>query len=137
MKKKLIYYVLLAILLIVIVVGCAPGTGVQVNTPVPVKQSGTPAPDGQIDVPGFAIQLNAPGANPLVNTANTSGRIATLITGVWHGFISPATLLVSLANPNVQMYEVHNDGNQYNFGFMLGVAIVFVFLGIILGRRRR
>jgi hypothetical protein len=136
MKNKLIFFVYLAIM-VIISFGCAPGTGVQVNTPVPAKQTGTPAPDGQIDVPGFNIQLNAPGANPLVNTANTSGRIATLITGVWHGFISPVTLLVSLTNPNVQMYEVHNDGSLYNFGFMLGVAIVFVFLGLILGRRRR
>jgi hypothetical protein len=137
MKKKFIYFSLLAIFLFVVMEGCAPGTGVQLNTPVPVKQSGTPAPDGQIEVPGFAIQLNFPGENPLVNSANTRGLIATLITGVWHGFISPVTLLVSLTDPNVQMYEVHNDGSQYNFGFMLGVAIVFVFLGIILGRRRR
>ncbi|MHC1782357.1 MAG: hypothetical protein AB9891_06270 [Anaerolineaceae bacterium] len=135
MKNKLIFFVLLAIM-VVICIGCAPGIGVQVNTPVPAKQSGTPTPDGQIDVPGFNIQLNPPGANPLANTANTSGRIATLLTGVWHGFISPVTLLVSLTNSNVQMYEVHNDGSQYNSGFLLGIAIVFLFLGIILGRRR-
>jgi hypothetical protein len=32
---------------------------------------------------------------------------------------------VSLFNDNVNIYEVHNNGNWYNFGFMLGVLIVF------------
>ena len=36
-----------------------------------------------------------------------------------------------------QMYEAHNDGSQYNPGFLIGVAIVFVLLGIIAGSRRR
>ena len=26
---------------------------------------------------------------------------------------------------NVNIYEVNNNGNWYNFGFMLGVAVVF------------
>jgi hypothetical protein len=30
-----------------------------------------------------------------------------------------------LFNDNVNIYEVHNNGNWYNFGFMLGVACVF------------
>jgi hypothetical protein len=35
------------------------------------------------------------------------------------------------------MYEVHNDGSQYNLGFLIGVALVFLILGIIGGSRRR
>jgi hypothetical protein len=34
------------------------------------------------------------------------------------------------------MYEVHNDGNQYNLGFLIGVAIVFIILGALVGSRR-
>ena len=45
--------------------------------------------------------------------------------GLWQGLISPITFIVSLFNDNVNIYEVHNDGNWYNFGFMLGVSIVF------------
>jgi hypothetical protein len=37
----------------------------------------------------------------------------------------------------VQMYEVHNDGSQYNLGFLLGIAIVFVILGLLVGSGRR
>jgi hypothetical protein len=46
------------------------------------------------------------------------------------------TLVISFFNKDVQMYEVHNIGNLYNLGFFLGVAIVFIFLGLIFGSRR-
>ena len=45
--------------------------------------------------------------------------------GLWQGFISPITFVISLFNNDVNIYEVENNGNWYNFGFMLGVAIVF------------
>src|SRR5215207_2270154 len=45
--------------------------------------------------------------------------------GLWQGLISPITFLISLFNSDVNIYEVNNNGNWYNFGFMLGVAIVF------------
>jgi hypothetical protein len=135
MKKKLFVFVLMAVLFVT-VAGCAPGTGIQINTPVPNTQAGTPAPNGQINVPGVSIQVNAPGPNPQVNTADAHGRVASTLLGIWHGIISPVTLVVSFINPNVQMYEVHNDGSAYNLGFLIGVAIVFVILGAIAGSRR-
>jgi hypothetical protein len=120
----------------VMVAGCSPGSVVQINTPVPNAQAGTPAPNGQINIPGITIQVYAPGPNPTVNTADAQGRIAGIWLGIWHGFISPVTLVLSFFNQNVQMYEVHNDGNLYNLGFFLGVAIVFVILGILVGSIR-
>ena len=45
--------------------------------------------------------------------------------GLWQGLISPITFLISLFNNDVNIYEVNNNGNWYNFGFMLGVAVVF------------
>ena len=136
MKKKLFIFVLMAVML-VMVAGCAPGTGVQINTPVPNTQAGTPAPNGQINVPGVTIQMHASGPNPLVNTADAHGHVAGILLGIWHGIISPITLVISFINKGVQMYEVHNDGSPYNLGFLLGVAIVFVILGAIVGSRRR
>jgi hypothetical protein len=118
------------------VAGCAPGTIAQVNTPVP-SAPGTPAPSGQINVPGVTIQVGAPGPNPLVNTADSNGRVAGILLGIWHGIISPVTLVLSFINQGAQMYEVHNDGSQYNLGFLLGVALVFVILGATAGSRRR
>jgi hypothetical protein len=135
MRKKLIIFVLLAIMP-VMVAGCSPGSIVQVNTPAPNTQAGTPAPNGQINVPGVSIQVYAPGPNPTVNTADAHGRVAGILLGIWHGVISPVTLVISFFNKGVQMYEVHNNGNQYNLGFLLGVAIVFIILGALVGSRR-
>ena len=135
MKRKLLTFALVAVML-VMVAGCAPGAVAQVNTPVP-STPGTPAPSGQINLPGVNIQISAPGPNPLVNTPDAHGPAAGILMGIWHGIISPVTLVVSFVNPNVQMYEVHNDGSQYNLGFLIGVAIVFVLLGVIAGSRRR
>src|SRR5215207_160536 len=45
--------------------------------------------------------------------------------GLWQGLISPITFLISLFNDDVNIYEVNNNGNWYDFGFMLGVAMIF------------
>ena len=135
MKKKLFMFVLLTVMF-VLVAGCSPGSVIQINTPVPNAHHETPTPNGQINVPGVSIQVYAPGPNPMVNTADAQGRVAGIWLGVWHGFISPVTLLLSFFNKDVQMYEVHNDGNLYNLWFYLGVAIVFIILGLIFGSRR-
>ncbi len=136
MKKKLFVFVLMAVLL-GMVAGCTPNSVVQVNTPVPNTQAGTPAPNGEINVPGVSIQIYAPGPNPAANTADAHGRVASVGLGLWHGIISPVTLVVSFFKKGVQMYEVHNDGSLYNLGFLLGVALVFVLLGVLVGSRRR
>jgi hypothetical protein len=135
MKKKLLIFIPMVVLL-VMVTACAPGTVTQINTRVPT-QAGTPAPSGEINVPGVSIQVNAPGPNPLVNKADANKHVAAVWMGLWHGIISPVTLVISFSNPNVQMYEVHNDGSQYNFGFLVGVAIVFILLGVLAGSRRK
>jgi hypothetical protein len=67
----------------------------------------------------------APGSNQLVNSANEEGVVAGFWRGLWHGIISPVTFIISLFSRNIQMYEVHNNGNWYNFGFLLGVIIIF------------
>lgn len=43
--------------------------------------------------------------------------------GLWHGFISLFTFVVSLFNDNVSIYEVNNNGNWYNFGYIFGVMM--------------
>ena len=61
------------------------------------------------------------GANPEVGAPPAAG----FLLGLWHGLISPITFLVSLFNDKVSIYEVHNDGNWYDFGFVLGAGILF------------
>lgn len=103
---------------LVLLTGCAPGTSVQVNTP----QS--------------TLQLSAPGPNPMINQGDASGRIARAGAGLWHGIIAPITLVISFFNSDVQMYEVHNAGSEYDFGFLLGVVLVFAVLGLFIRIRR-
>jgi hypothetical protein len=135
MKK--IFIILLMTVSLLILAGCGPGSAIQIDTPVPNAQTGTPAPSGQINVPGGTIRVYAPGPNPAANTVDAHGRVAGVLLGIWHGIISPVTLVISFFNKNVQMYEVHNDGNQYNLGFLIGVAIVFILLGALVGSRRK
>jgi hypothetical protein len=100
-------------------------------------QANTPTPVGQIEVPAVKLQLYSPGTNPLLNTADSFNRIAGFLPGIWHGAISPVTLIMSFLNPNIQMFEVHNDGAPYNLGFLIGVGLIFLVLGLFAGSRRR
>jgi hypothetical protein len=45
--------------------------------------------------------------------------------GVWHGVISVVSLIVHIFNENVAVYETHNTGGWYDFGFLLGVIFVW------------
>jgi hypothetical protein len=45
-------------------------------------------------------------------------------------------LVGSFFNPAMQIYEVHNNGVEYNVGYLIGVALVFLILGVLGGRRR-
>jgi hypothetical protein len=42
--------------------------------------------------------------------------------GLWHGLITPITFIVSLFTPNVRIYEIHNRGRWYDFGFVIGLS---------------
>jgi len=53
--------------------------------------------------------------------------------GLWHGLICVVTFIISLFTDSVRMYEVNNTGNWYNFGFLLGAAII---LGGSCGSRK-
>jgi len=116
MKKLLIS--ISVVMLFVLMAGCAPGEEIE------------------LDPPDNTLQLNTPGVNPLMNEQAENGRVAGLLQGLWHGIIAPVTLVMSFFNENVQMYEVHNNGKEYNLGYLLGVALVFLLLGIS-GRRGR
>jgi len=79
----------------------------------------------------------APGVNSLAGQANAQGEVAGFWRGLWNGIIAPVTLIISLFNHNIQMYEVHNNGGWYNFGFLLGVMLIFGGGGRGARRRRR
>lgn len=45
--------------------------------------------------------------------------------GLWHGFISLFTFIISLFTKEVGIYELNNSGWPYNLGFILGVMIFY------------
>lgn len=134
--KRIGFTVLFNIAMLAMLAGCAPGTGVQVNTPVPAPKGGTPPASGAINVPGVSININAPAPDQFFNTPAGNGRVAGILMGIWHGVISPVTIVLSFVRKDSQMYELHNDGGPYNLGFVLGVILLLVILGLLLGFRR-
>lgn len=59
--------------------------------------------------------------NSLVDTANAVGNVAGFWRGLWHGMIAPIAFIASLFS-DCSIYEVHNNGGWYNFGFLLGIS---------------
>jgi hypothetical protein len=73
----------------------------------------------------LALAGCAPGVNPSLGTPLPDGQVAGFWLGLWHGFTSPITFLVSLFDGRVSVYEVHNNGAWYNFGFVFGTSAFF------------
>ena len=114
MRKSLV----LMLILLVLLTACGPGRDLEVTTP------------------DSTIRLTTPSPNPELNKPDETGQVAGFLPGLWHGIIAPIMLVGSFFNPVMQIYEVHNNGTEYNFGYLVGVALVFLILGIFGGRRR-
>jgi hypothetical protein len=67
----------------------------------------------------------APGANQSKGTASGHAGVAGFWLGLWHGFIAPFLFVASLFKGNLGIYEVHNNGAWYNFGYLFGLACFF------------
>jgi len=55
--------------------------------------------------------------------------------GILHGWIAPISLVVSFFKESVSIYEVHNTGFWYDFGFY--IAVISGFGGLSLSRKKR
>jgi uncharacterized membrane protein len=71
------------------------------------------------------VSACAASGNDYTGTASEVRGSVGFWWGLWHGLIAPITFIVSLFNHSVGIYEVHNDGSWYNFGFLLGLSIIF------------
>ncbi len=72
-------------------------------------------------LPGM-ISSCAPGPNQFEAPPES---IAGFWRGLWHGFIVLFTFIISLFSDNYNIYEVNNNGNWYNFGYLLGIMCFF------------
>lgn len=60
---------------------------------------------------------------------------AGFLSGVWHGWIAPISLILGVLDSNVRIYEKLNVGWSYDFGFY--IAIISGFGGLSLFRRKK
>lgn len=72
-------------------------------------------------------------------TPNENGRPgrgpAGFFTGVWHGWIAPISLVWGFFNRSVRIYDKHNTGWWYDFGYY--IAVISGFGGLSLSRKRK
>jgi len=83
----------------------------------------------------------APGPNQSKGTASEHG-VAGFWLGLWQGFIAPFVFVASLFKSDVSIYdvsiyEVHNNGVWYNFGYLFGLACFFGGSGNRAARRKQ
>jgi hypothetical protein len=67
----------------------------------------------------------APGPNMLKGTVNDKYTVAGFWIGLWQGFIAPFVFVLSLFQGGLNIYEVHNNGAWYNFGYLMGLMCFF------------
>jgi hypothetical protein len=79
----------------------------------------------------------APGANQFKGTASEHGVVAGFWLGLWQGFIAPFVFVASLFKSDLNLYEVHNNGAWYNFGYLFGLACFLGGGGNRAGRRKK
>ncbi|HCW75413.1 MAG TPA: hypothetical protein DHU63_02610 [Candidatus Marinimicrobia bacterium] len=60
---------------------------------------------------------------------------AGFLSGIWHGWIAPITVIIGFFNDNIRIYEIHNTGWWYDFGFYM--AVISEFGGLHLSRNRK
>jgi len=77
------------------------------------------------------------GPNQFKGTTSGHYKVAGFWLGLWHGVIAPLLFVFSLFNDNISIYEVHNNGGWYHFGFLFGLACFFGGGGNRARRRQR
>ena len=60
---------------------------------------------------------------------------ANILSGIWHGWIAPISLILGIFNPSHRVYETINSGWWYDFGFY--IAIISGFGGLSLSRKKK
>lgn len=65
----------------------------------------------------------------------TADDPAGFFWGIWHGWIAPISLIISIFQDGIRVYEPMNTGWWYDFGFY--IAIISGFGGLSLSRNKK
>ncbi|MBI1203076.1 MAG: hypothetical protein GC182_11250 [Rhodopseudomonas sp.] len=68
----------------------------------------------------IGVVLAACAHQPVASTPDAPG----FLYGLLHGFISPFSLIASIFG-DVRVYAIPNNGGWYDFGFVVGCAMIF------------
>ena len=67
----------------------------------------------------------------------TQADPAGFFSGIWHGWIAPLSLVGELFFRNtIRVYELHNTGWWYDFGYYMAIISGFGGLSFLRGRRK-
>jgi len=64
----------------------------------------------------------------------TANDTAGFFWGIWHGWLAPLSLIISIFDHNIRIYEAFNTGFWYDFGYYM--AIIAGFGGLSLARKK-
>lgn len=64
----------------------------------------------------------------------TTSDPAGFFWGIWHGWVSPISLIIGIFDPGIRVYEINNTGWWYDFGFYM--AVISGFGGLSISRHR-
>jgi len=79
------------------------------------------------------VLLTLSGCIPGDGTSSVSNS-AGFLWGIWHGWLAPLSLIISIFDKNIHMYEVFNSGFWYDLGYYM--AIISGFGGLSLFRKK-
>ena len=74
-------------------------------------------------IAALVLTACAAGSNTVTDVPAADGDVAGFWLGLWHGIIAPITFVISLFSDTVGVYEVHNNGGWYDFGFLFGASM--------------
>jgi hypothetical protein len=66
--------------------------------------------------------------------ACTAADPAGFFSGIWHGWIAPISLVWGFFNESVRVYEPHNTGWWYDFGYYMAIISGFGGLSFLRGK---
>jgi len=67
----------------------------------------------------------------------SAGSPANFLWGIWHGWLAPVSLVISLFKDNITIYEVNNTGWWYDFGYYMAVISGFGTLALTRSKNKK
>ncbi|HBG77030.1 hypothetical protein QBE55_01965 [Eubacteriales bacterium mix99] len=68
---------------------------------------------------------------------NTPAHPAGFFWGIWHGWIAPVSLILSIFRKGIRIYETANTGWWYDFGFYISVIAGFGSLSLFRKAKKK